>query len=291
MEALLNYISQKFITIDPEYIKFSVFIFDVLKCTFLFMVCMQLVKWVIERLFKKIAISIESPERVRQVLTLKTLLMHTLRGIIFAVYVGNLLSLFGIDVRPILATAGVMGVAIGFGAKRFVEDVITGLMILVEGQIRVGDYVEIQGMKGFVEKITLNLVTVRSDVTGAIYFIRCGYIDSIMNYTMNYSFASFYFDVAYKENIDHVIHTIEHAYSILCENEEYKKLILSDIEIFGLDKFKDSSLCIRCRIKTQPKGQWTIQRAFNKIIKEQFDAENIEIPFNQVVVTNVNSAV
>jgi len=289
METLLNLINLKFFEIKPEYIKIIVFIWEIFKCTFLFIVCVKLFKWFFEKFFKQIILRIDSAERQRQVLTLKTLIVHTVNGIIFAIYIMNMLFLFGIDVRPLIATAGVMGVAIGFGAKRFVEDVITGLMILIEGQIRVGDYVEIHDMKGFVEKVTLNLVTVRSAETGAIHFIRCGYIDTVTNYTMNYSYAFFPLDVAYKENIDHVFKTLKKCYQILISNEDYKKLVLSELEIYGLDEFKESSLCIKSRIKTQPKGQWTIKRAFNKIIKEQFELEGIEIPFNQLVVTNINS--
>ena len=285
MEALLNYINLNIFVIKPEYIKIIVFIWNITKCTAIFLLCLSFAGFVCEKLFKKIISHIDSPERQRQVMTLKTIIRHTLHGIIFAIYVMNMLFLFGIDIRPLIATAGVMGVAIGFGAKRFVEDIITGLIILIEGQIRVGDFVEIQGMKGFVEKVTLNLVTLRSVESGALHFIRCGYIDTVINYTMTYSYAFFPLDVAYKENIDHVIKTIKKAYQILLQNEEYKKLVMDDIEIFGLDSFQESSLRVQCRIKTQPKGQWTIKRAFNKIIKEQFDFENIEIPFNQVVVT------
>ncbi len=286
MESLLNYISNNIFVLKPEYIKIIVFVWSVIKCSILFFVCMSVAGFLCEKFFKKIIFHIDSAERQRQVITLKTLIKHSLHAIIFTIYVVNMLFLFGIDVRPLLATAGVMGVAVGFGAKRFVEDVLTGLMILIEGQIRVGDFVEIQGVKGFVEKITLSLVTVRSAETGAVNFIRCGYIDTVINYTMNYSYAFFPIDVAYKENIDHVIKTIKKSFDILCKEKEYKKLILNDIEIYGLDEFKESSLCIKCRIKTQPKGQWTIKRAFNKIIKEQFEIEKIEIPFNQVVVTN-----
>ncbi|MBR2069500.1 MAG: mechanosensitive ion channel [Candidatus Gastranaerophilales bacterium] len=286
MEALLNYINSNIFELKPEYIKIIVFLWSITKCTVLFLFCLSATGFVCDKIFKKIILHIDSAERQRQVMTLKTLMRHALHGIIFAIYIMNMLFLFGIDVRPLIATAGVMGVAIGFGAKRFVEDVITGLIILIEGQIRVGDFVEIQGMKGFVEKVTLNLVTVRSVETGAVNFIRCGYIDTVTNYTINYSYAFFPLDVAYKENIDHVIKTIRKSYDILLQNEEYKKLVLADIEIYGLDEFKESSLCVKCRIKTQPKGQWTIKRAFNKIIKEQFELENIEIPFNQIVVTS-----
>ena len=286
MEELLNYINANIFQIKPEYIKISMFLWNITKCSVIFMVCLSASGFICDKLFKKIINHIDSQERQRQVATLKTLIRHTLHAIIFAIFIMNMLSIFGIDVRPLIATAGVMGVAIGFGAKRFVEDVITGLIILIEGQIRVGDFVEIQGMKGFVEKVTLNLVTVRTYETGAVNFIRCGYIDTVTNYTINYSYAFFPLDVAYKENIDHVIKTIKKAYNILLENPEYKKLVLDNIEIIGLDEFKESSLCVKCRIKTQPKGQWTIKRAFNKIIKEQFDIEKIEIPFNQIVVTN-----
>lgn len=286
MEGLLNFISINFFGIKPEYIKITVFIWEIIKCTILFVLCMKAVAFFCDKFFKQIVSRIDIAERQRQVLTLKTLVTHALRAVIFVIYVMNMLFLFGIDVRPLIATAGVMGVAIGFGAKRFVEDVITGLMILIEGQLRVGDYVEIQGMKGFVERVTLNLVTIRSDVTGALHFIRCGYIDTVINYTMNYSYAFFPLDVAYESNIDTVFKSIKSAFEKLKQNEEYNKLVTGDLEIFGLDEFKDSSLCIKCRIKTQPKGQWIIKRAFNKIIKEQFDLDKIEIPFNQIVVSN-----
>ena len=136
-----------------------------------------------------------------------------------------MLNLFGIDIRPILATAGVMGVAIGFGAKRFVEDIITGIIIIMEGQVRVGDYVEIGAVSGTVEKITLPLITVRSASTGALCFIRCGYIDSIINHTMQYSYAFFEFDVAYKENIDHVFKTLKAAFEELISVNENKEII------------------------------------------------------------------
>ena len=282
MEDLLRL---DFLHLSEEAIKLIMFCWNVLKCTVIFFITWKLLTIFSDKLFKQIVTKIESQERARQLLTLKSIIVHTIQAIIGAIYIMNMLFLFGIDVRPLLATAGVMGVAVGFGAKRFVEDVITGITILLEGQIRVGDYVEIHGKSGFVEKITLNLVTLRS-IQGSVYFIRCGSIDSILNYTMNYSYAFFEFNVAYKENVEHVTQTIEKGFEKLLENKDLKKLVTCKaIDIWGLDEFRDSSLCIKCRIKTQPKGQWTIRRAFNKIIKEMFEEEQIEIPFNQLVVT------
>ena len=280
-----NILRTDFLHLSEENIKILMFCWNIFKCTCILIISVKLLNIFSERLFKQVVAKIESHERVGQLMTLKSIVVHTINAIFFAIYIMNMLFLFGIDIRPLLATAGVMGVAIGFGAKRFVEDVITGIAIILEGQIRVGDYVEINNKAGFVEKITLSLVTLRS-LQGSVYFIRSGSINLVSNYTMKYSYAFFAFDVAYKENVEHVTKAIETAFQKLIEKKEYKKLIISKaIEIWGLDEFKSSSLSIKCRIKTQPKGQWTIKRAFNKIVKETFEEENIEIPFNQLVVT------
>lgn len=281
-----EFLKLEFAQMRPEYIKIIVFIFSLIKCTFLLAITVKLLRLLSNKLVNKIKSKIDSPERIQQLITLKIIIVHALEVFIFGVYIISILFLIGIDVRPLLATAGVLGVAIGFGSKKLVEDVITGVIILLEGQIRVGDYVEIGDIKGIVEKITLPLITVRTIDTGALCFVRCGYINTIVNHTMQYSYSFFAFDVAYESNIEHVFNTIKKSFEILLQNEEYKKLVLSDIEIFGLDEFKESALCVKCRVKTQPKGQWIIRRAFNKIIKEQFEIANIEIPFNQLVVTN-----
>ena len=283
MEEIL---SLDLINIRPEYIKLITFIWNIVKCTLLLVINIKLLRWFTNKIYKQVTSKISSNERVQQFGTLKEIVLHAIETVIFAVYLINMLYLFGIDVKPLLATAGILGVAIGFGSKRLVEDIFTGIIILLEGQLRIGDYVEIEGMKGTVEKITLPMITVRSDETGALCFIRCGYINSVKNFTINFAYAFFKFDIAYEQNIDHAFKTIKKAFEILKSNEEYNKLIIGDLEIWGLDEFKDSSLCIKCRIKTKPKGQWTIKRAFNKIIKERFDLENIEIPFNQIVVSN-----
>ncbi len=287
MENFLNYISLNFFELQPEYIKIITFFWNITKCTVLFVIAVKFLRWFLDKFFKNITTRLDSQERIQQLLTLKTITIHTFQVIVFLIYIANMLYLFGIDVRPLLATAGVLGVALGFGAKRFVEDIITGLIILVEGQIRVGDYIEVDNMSGFVEKITLPMVTVRSDKTGAVYFIRCGYIDTVINHTMGYAYAYVPVEVAYKEDLTKVYQTIKNAYNKLIKHPEYKAVCLNEIEIFGLDEFKESSLLIKCRIKTAPKSQWKIKREFNKIIKEEFEKENIEIPFNQLVVTTL----
>lgn len=286
MQEFLLHINNDFLS--EEALKIIVFIWNVFKCIFLFLISIKLSKWFLNKIFNQITKRLDETERIQQIITLKTISTHILEAFIFVVFVINILFLFGIDIRPLLATAGVLGVAIGFGAKRFVEDIITGFIILIEGQIRVGDYVEVGNVAGFVEKITLPLVTIRSDKDGSLCFVRCGYIDTVINHTINYAYATLYFDVAYKENLDNVFRLIKVAFEKLKQNDELKDKILSDIEIFGLDELKESSLSVKCRIKTQPKGQWIIKREFNKIVKEEFDKNNIEIPFNQIVVNKSN---
>ena len=287
MEELLNldYFAQY---LSPAYVKIIVFVWNILKCTILFFVALKVFGLLSNKIINKISSGTACVVRKQQLITFGTITSHVVKAIIFAVYIISMLNLCGIDIRPILATAGVMGVAIGFGAKRFVEDVISGIIILLEGQLRVGDYVEIGNVQGFVEKITLSLITVRSGVTGALCYIRCGYIDSIINHTMDYSYASIELDVAYKENIKHVFDTLYKSFDILISDEENRSKVIGELDILGLTDFKESSVCIKCRIKTQPKGQWSIKNTFNKIVKEQFEIENIEIPFNQLVVTNAN---
>ena len=103
---------------------------------------------------------------------------------------------------------------------------------------------------------------------------------------MQYSYAFFEYDVAYKENIDHVFKVLYECFDELIRNEENRAKVIGGLDIWGLDGFRESSVCIKLRIKTQPKGQWSIKRSFNKIVKERFEKENIEIPFNQLVITN-----
>lgn len=278
----------EFFQLKTEYIKIILFVWSLFKCLILFAICFKGLHIILNKTVKKIISKIDSEERKSQVLTLKQIISYAINAVVFAIFVMNMLNLFGIDIKPLLATAGVLGVAVGFGSKKIVEDIISGVIILLEGQIRVGDYVEILGMEGTVEKITLPLITVRSASTGALHYIRCGSIDCISNFTMNYSYSTFEFDVAYKENIDHVFSVLKKSFDLLQKDNNVNNLILDGLEIFGLDSMKESSLCVKCRIKTQPKGQWIIKRTFNKIVKEQFDNEGIEIPFNQIVVTNNN---
>ncbi len=222
-------------------------------------------------------------ELKKQLFTLKSIIKSIADTIIIIFATMFVLNNLGIDIRPILTAAGVLGVAVGFGAKRFFEDIITGFSLLLEGQIRVGDYVEISGYQGVVEKADIKMIKLR-DINGRVHYIRNGMVDIVTNYTRDYSYYVFDIGVAYKENIEYVINVLKELGENFRTTSGYKDFILEPIEILGLDKFDDSAVVIRARFKTKPMKQWEVGRAFNLRIKEKFDELGIEIPFPQTTV-------
>jgi len=250
-----------------------------------FLIILKAVNALINKIFKKIILKLKDFETQKQYNTIRLILVSVADTIITLFFGTNILQDMGIDMKPILATAGILGVAVGFGAKRFVEDVIAGLNILLTGQLRVGDYVTVQGVSGTVERVTISMVVLRS-YEGCVHFIRNGLIDIITNQTRDFSYAVLDISVAYKENIAHVMDVLKETASNLAADPAFKDMLLGDIEMYGLDRFDDSSVLIKCKIKTKPQHQWQVRREFNLRIKERFDALGIEIPFPQLVVTN-----
>lgn len=235
--------------------------------------------------FDKIISKIKDNETKKHYHTLRQLGIYIIDAIIILFFVTNILENFGINMKPILATAGVLGVAIGFGAKKIVEDIFTGLSIILTGQVRVGDYVTINNSTGTVEKFTLTMIILRT-FNGDVHYLRNGQIDTIVNQTKDFSYPLFNIGVSYKSNVTQVIHVLKELGKELRENPEYSKFILSDIEVFGLNEFQDSAIIIQARIKTTPQEQWMVKRKFNQMIKERFEQVGIEIPYPQVVVNS-----
>ena len=249
----------------------------------LFFIVLKFVNKGIQIFFDKAIEKIKDNETKKHYHTLKQLGLYIINALIILFFATNILENFGINMKPILATAGVLGVAVGFGGKKFVEDLFTGLSIILTGQLRVGDYVTVNNSTGTVEKITLTMIVVRA-YNGDVHYMRNGQIDTIINQTKNFSFPLFRIGVAYKTNVTHALEVLKDLGRELKENPEYSKFVLSDIEVCGLDSFGDSSIEILARIKTTPQEQWIIKRKFNQMIKERFEKEGIEIPFPQIVV-------
>lgn len=184
----------------------------------------------------------------------------------------------GLEIGPILASAGILGLAVGFGAQNLVRDFIAGFFMILENQIRVGDVVIINDTGGLVERINFR-TTVLRDVQGVVHYFQNGNISSLSNMTSDWSAYVFDIGVAYKENTDVVASKIQEVIDSMMSDEQYKQLIIDQPEIFGVDKLDDSAVIIKGRIKTLPIQQWTVGREFLRRIKFAFDEAKIEIPF------------
>ncbi|MDH4201525.1 MAG: mechanosensitive ion channel family protein [Phycisphaerae bacterium] len=213
--------------------------------------------------------------------TLKSVTRNLINITIVVVAVMMILDSLGIKIGPILAAAGVVGIAVGFGAQELVKDIINGFFILLDDQIRVGDVVNIADKGGLVESVNLRMITLR-DLAGNVHFVRNGQISVVTNMTKEYSRYVFDIGVAYREDVDEVIKVIKQVDAELREDPEYKTDILEPIEILGLDQFADSAIIIKARTKTVPIRQWAVGREFNRRLKKKFDELDIEIPFPHV---------
>ncbi len=202
---------------------------------------------------------------------------------IVAMGVVSILSELGVEIGPMLAAAGVLGLAVGFGAQHLVQDVISGFFLLLEDQLRVGDVVEVAGKSGLVERLTLRTVVLRS-LDGSVHFVRAGQINIVTNMTKDFSRYVLDVGVAYRENVDRVMEILRELDAELRADPVLGPGMTEPIEILGLDKFTDSAFVIRARLTTKPGRQWEIGREFNRRLKKRFDAEGIEIPFPRMTV-------
>ncbi len=188
------------------------------------------------------------------------------------------LSSINVNIMPLLAGAGVVGIAIGFGSQKLVADFITGIFNLIEDTMQVGDVVEINGLSGTVDSLSVRSVRLR-DASGNVHTIPFSAVEQVSNLTREFSFAVIDIGVGYNENVDYVFEVLsEIGESMRCD-QPWSFYIVEDLEIFGLDSFGDSSVNIRARFKTRPGKQFGIRREFNRRIKNTFDEKGIQIPY------------
>jgi len=242
-------------------------------------------------LIKKKLNSLESSKdeaQTQRVNTLFRILKNFVSIAILIVVIMLMLSELGIEIGPLIAAAGVVGLAVGFGSQTLVKDIITGLFIILEGQITIGDIVEVAGHSGKVEAITIRTVRLR-DVNGHLHVVPFSEVTTVKNITQDQDYHSFEIGVSYNEDVDHVIETIEKVGLDLQKDKNFKSKINGEIEVFGLDKFEDSSIIIKGRIPTLHKQQWVVRREFNRRIKLAFDKSGIEIPFPQTTISYLST--
>ena len=224
---------------------------------------------------------VERSGRIRTLLPLFRKVVFTVLAVMVSLIV---LSELGINIGPLLAGAGVIGLAVGFGAQTLVKDVITGLFILVEDTITVGDYVDVGGHEGTVESISVRTIRLR-DPAANVHTVPFSDVGTVLNYTKGFSNVVLNIGIAYRENVDEVMKVIEDLGREMAEDETLSPDIIRPLEVQGLQSLDDSAVIIRARIRVRPGTQWGMKREFNRRMKNRFDELGIEIPFPQRTIT------
>jgi len=214
----------------------------------------------------------------KQVKTLIGLLRTICLTLVWVVGIVMSLGQIGLDITPILAGAGIVGLAVGFGAQNLVRDVINGFFMILENQVRIGDVAVVNGTGGLVEAISYRTITLR-DLSGTVHIFPNGTVTTLANMTKGWSGYVLDIGVAYKEDTDRVSNVMKEVANELQNDPELGPKILEPIEILGVDKFGESEVVIKARLKTLPIQQWAVGREYRRRLKKAFDEKGIEIPF------------
>ena len=217
-------------------------------------------------------------ETGRRLTTITNLLKHLVFIILFGIAAMIVLREIGVDIAPIIAGAGIMGLAVSFGAQNLVRDIISGFFMIMEDQVRVGDVAVVNGTGGTVEEINFRTIVLR-DLEGVVHVFPNGAITALSNKSKGWSRYVIDMGVAYKENVDHVMEVMKEIGKELYEDKNFSHLILEPLEVLGVDDFGASEVVIKCMIKTRPLKQWEVGRELRRRIKNRFDELGIEIPF------------
>lgn len=217
-------------------------------------------------------------EREKQAATLGKVIRNVIRILVWGVALMMIMRELGIDVGPLLAGVGIVGLAVGFGAQSVVKDFLSGMFVLIENQYNVGDVVQVAGVSGLVEKITLRATSLRN-LEGKVHIIPNGVIGVVTNMTKEYSRFVLDIGVAYRESVDEVMVVLKGIGDEMAADPDYSGMITAPLEVLGVQDFGDSAVVIRVRFTTVPNQQWTVGREFRRRVKNTFDAKGIEIPF------------
>lgn len=217
-------------------------------------------------------------ERAKRVRTLLGFLRRAASVLIYAIALTMVLRALGVSITPILAGAGVAGVAVGFGAQGLIRDLISGLFILAEDQFRVGDVIKTAGVAGQVERVTLRVTQVR-DLEGVVHTIPNGEIKVVSNLTKGFSRVSLDVGVGYQEDLDRAIKLLDAVGRELADDPQFGPLILEPPVVLGVEDLAESQVTLRLLAKTLPLRQWDVARELRRRIKLAFDREGIQMPY------------
>ena len=216
----------------------------------------------------------DDARRAAQLNTLGPIFRSAIQIVIVILAAMTLLGQVGVQIAPILAGAGVVGVAVGFGAQTLVKDFFTGFFLIIEDIVAVGDVVLIQGFSGTVEEMTLRTIRLR-DFDGTLHIFPYGEAQIIHNMTKTYSFSAFDVPVALNSDLDKAMAVMRQTFETMRKDGDCGEAILDDIEIVGVDLLSDVGVILKGRIRTQPQARWKVLREFNRRLKPAFDGAGI----------------
>ncbi|MBO0847498.1 MAG: mechanosensitive ion channel [Nocardioides sp.] len=226
-----------------------------------------------------------STRRVQRAKTVGTLLKSITSGIIAAVVVTMMLSELGIDIAPILASAGILGVALGFGSQTLVKDYLSGIFMIFEDQYGVGDVVDLGEASGTVEAVSLRVTRLR-DTNGTVWYVRNGEILRAGNMSQNWARTVLDVQVSSREDIAHVRSVLTDVIRDLWQDEDFQGVIIEEPEIWGIESITPDAITLRVTLKTAPMQQWRVARVLRERIKARFDHEGIQAPYPTSYVMN-----
>jgi small-conductance mechanosensitive channel len=252
-------------------------------------------RWVLHRLIDRVIRRAESgvlpdrvnlassTRRVQRTQTMGSLLKSVITGILVAIFGTMILSEMGVNIAPIIASAGIIGIALGFGAQSLVKDFLSGIFMIFEDQYGVGDVVDIGEATGTVEAVTLRITRLR-DLNGTVWYVPNGEILRVGNMSQNWARAVLDVSVGYGEDLSRVKQILAEVAHDLWEDEEFREVVIEEPEVTGVEMLAPDSVNLRVLLKTLPLEQWAVAREMRQRIKARFDHEGIEIPFAQRVV-------
>src|SRR4030066_922179 len=240
-------------------------------------ILLQISKWIVKWLEKFVPEKdpLQAAEAKKRAHTLGNTLRHTLLIVISFIGLLMILGELGIQLGPLLATAGIGALAIGFGAQSLVKDVISGFFILLENQYRIGDVIEVAGVSGLVESVNLRKTVLR-DLEGKVHTIPNGEVKTVSNLSKEWASSVMDIGISYRDDIDQIVDLLVQIGKEMESEEPYKSAILEPLQVLGVEKFDESQMVIRMMVKTAPLKQWDVGRELRRKIKKRFDEKGIQ---------------
>jgi moderate conductance mechanosensitive channel len=223
--------------------------------------------------------------RMQRARTMGDLLKSIITGVLVAVVITMVLAELDYEIGPILASAGIVGVALGFGAQNLVKDFLSGIFMIFEDQLGVGDSVDLGEASGTVEAVSLRVTRLR-DVNGTVWYVRNGEILRVGNQSQNWARTVLDVTFPYREDITRVRRVLQEVADDLWHDDDYDHVIIEQPEVWGIEAVTADAITMRVTLKTAPLEQWRVAREMRARIKSRFDAEGISAPYAHTVVVN-----